>query len=165
MAEPKPLQADGQAEMHMNTITISGNKSRATLFALLAGYVGILIVQTLFMQKPRIDSLPFLIGWTIGTLFVKQTSYLERYNIIIGSDSVEGPQRFHLLVRRRTVSLSDIDLSRSKRPSILKGGYLALRNGGRIILHGVYFTKSDIDTVFEGIEERLTDAQQTRSLN
>ena len=135
-----------------DSIEIKANKYRFLRVHILGGILGGLIVF-IFFDKSFYGFLMIMSACLIVTIPILVISP-KKYNVILKPDKFEGPIRTKTDFKRISVPYKIIDLSKSRRPSFLRNGFIFTKDGYRILLIALYFNMKQIDRVFEELRKR-----------
>ncbi len=137
------------------TITIRSSPWRFFVILFLPSVLLYIVVDHFFLKKELARSVSSLTGIAIGFLIILIT-YLPKFNFILSDNWIEGPVRSRLTYRRIRVSYKDIDLARSRVPTIWTAGYLKLKDGRKLFLNIIFLGRAQIRRVMEEVKKRST---------
>ncbi len=118
--------------------------------SLIYGFVTKSYVDTIIVLCVVIISIP------VGFFLID----VNKKNIAIDADKVEGPSRSTIFTTKRiSIPLNDVDLLSSKHQSWWMGGsYIASTIGTKILLNTLFLRDDQVGYIFKVLENKLTSA-------
>ncbi len=136
------------------TIVFRGSIVRVFVYLSACAFTGILLVA-LFMRLPSPRILMIGAGYTAGMAIVAAYIYTkDAFSIVFTRDTIEGPVGPGVFSGRKTVHVTEILLERSQPPSLMKSGYLSLKDGSPLMLHNPYYSTRRGSDIIEQIFKR-----------
>jgi len=135
-----------------NSIEFKANRFRFLRIHLLGGILGGLIVF-IFFDRSVYGFLVIMSACLIVTILILIKSPIK-YNIILKPEKFEGPIRVKADFKRISVPYKIIDLSKSRKPSFLRNGFIFTKDGYRILLLTLYFNMKQMDRIFEELKKK-----------
>jgi len=137
------------------TITIRSSPWRIFAILFLTGVLASIIVNSFFFELDLVDIVAFFAGMAIFFLYLF-VEFLPKMDFILSKNWIEGPVRSRLTYKRIRVSYKDINLAKSKLPTIWTAGYLKLKDGRRLFLNIIFLSRAQVNRLMEEVKKRST---------
>lgn len=136
-------------------MVIRSSPWRIFAYLFLTGVLASIIVNSFFFKLDLVNIVAFFAGMAIYCLYLF-VEFLPKMGFILSKNWIEGPVTSVFNSKRIRVSYKDINLAKSKMPTIWRDGYLKLNDGRKLDLNFMFLSPAQGRRLMEEVKKRST---------